>query len=174
LKPSRASLLALTWGFAEATFFFIVPDVLLTYLALKEPRTALRASLAALAGALAGGAAMYAWGSQSPDTARVFLIHVPAIHESTLARVDLQLEARGLPALFLGPLGGIPYKIYAVEWGQRHGAMAGFLLTSVPARYLRFLAAVVVASLLRRFVRAWLWATAWVIFYVFYFWRLGW
>jgi len=117
---------------------------------------------------------MYAWGTRSPDSARAFLIHVPAIHDATLARVDSQLEARGLLALFLGPLGGIPYKIYAVEWGRRHGALAAFVLVSIPARYIRFLAAMLVASLLRRFARVWLWAAVWLAFYALYFWRMGW
>ena len=170
----RASLLALAWGFAEATFFFIVPDMLLTLLALKKPRIALRASLAALVGALLGGAAMYAWGARSPDTARVFLMHVPAIHQSTLAAVESQMDSEGLFGLFLGPLGGIPYKIYAVEWGRRRGGLTGFLVVSVPARYIRFLAAVIIASFVRRFAQVWFWAAAWVAFYAFYFWRMGW
>ena len=48
-------ILAALWGFAESTLFFIVPDVLLTWLALSLPRRALRACYWALGGALAGG-----------------------------------------------------------------------------------------------------------------------
>ncbi|GEM_PF-3959884 len=46
---------ALAWGFAEATLFFIVPDVWLTLVARERLRTGLIASLYSLAGALAGG-----------------------------------------------------------------------------------------------------------------------
>ena len=52
---SRAALtLAFAWGFLEATFFFIVPDVLLTLIACRMLRPALKASVAALTGALIG------------------------------------------------------------------------------------------------------------------------
>ena len=34
----KVKFLAAFWGLAEATIFFIVPDILLTYLALKDPR----------------------------------------------------------------------------------------------------------------------------------------
>ena len=41
------------WGFAEATLFFIVPDVLLSYVALKNLRAALLTCFIATGGALA-------------------------------------------------------------------------------------------------------------------------
>jgi hypothetical protein len=46
---------AAVWGLAEATLFFVVPDVLLTWLAAFRPRVACKAVVACLAGALAGG-----------------------------------------------------------------------------------------------------------------------
>ena len=61
---------AMAWGFAEATFFFIIPDVFLTYIALKNWRQATRACFWALGGALIGGAVMYAWGALDMDSAR--------------------------------------------------------------------------------------------------------
>ena len=84
------------------------------------------------------------------------------------------MDARGLAAILLGPLRGTPYKIYAVEWGAMHASFAGFLLISIPARYLRFLASVLIASAARRFVRSWALTCAWAAFYAYYFWRLGW
>src|SRR5437868_1692315 len=62
---------ALAWGYAEATLFFLVPDVLLSWVALRDPRAAGVACFWALAGALLGGATMYAWGAADPGTARV-------------------------------------------------------------------------------------------------------
>src|SRR5699024_4595805 len=52
---------AAAWGLAEGTFFFIVPDVWLSWVALQKPRTARKAALSALAGAMAGGAFVHAW-----------------------------------------------------------------------------------------------------------------
>ena len=62
---------AFAWGFAEATLFFVVPDVWLTLIAVRRGlRPALVACGWALAGALAGGLAMYAWGAFDTATAR--------------------------------------------------------------------------------------------------------
>ena len=117
---------------------------------------------------------MYVWGYDSPQTARSFLSHIPAIHSGLISQVKEQMDARGLVAILLGPLRGTPYKIYAVQWGAMHASFAGFLLISIPARYLRFLASVLIAPAARRVVRPWALACAWAAFYALYFWRLGW
>src|SRR5690242_8566641 len=77
---SRAALVtAFAWGFAEALFFFIVPDVLLTVMAARALRCAMKATVAALAGALLGGALMVVLAHARPDTTRAFLLHIPGI-----------------------------------------------------------------------------------------------
>ncbi len=55
-----------------------------------------------------------------------------------------------------------------------HASFAGFLLISIPARYLRFLTSVLIVSAARRVVRLCALAYAWAAFYALYFWRLGW
>ncbi|MFL6212688.1 MAG: hypothetical protein ACJ74J_02220 [Blastocatellia bacterium] len=123
LATSRAMLLtAFLWGLSEATFFFIVPDVLLTWAATRSLRSAIQASLAALVGALIGGAVMVAFAAASPDTTHAFLLHIPGINAHLLARVSGQVDELHLLAVLFGPLKGIPYKIYAVEWGTRGNA----------------------------------------------------
>jgi membrane protein YqaA with SNARE-associated domain len=184
LASSRAVLwLAFAWGMAEAMFFFIVPDVLLSLVACRALRPAIKASIAALAGALLGGAAMVGFGMVAPDAARAFLNHIPAISPTLIDRVVGQIDERGLVAVLIGPLKGIPYKIYAVEWGARGGSLIGFLLVSIPARYVRFLLASVVARGIARVleplthharVELAILAAIWIAFYVFYFSRFGW
>jgi membrane protein YqaA with SNARE-associated domain len=107
---------------AEAIFFFLVPDVLLTLIAARALRPAIKATLAALAGALVGGAMMYAFGSNAPDKAKAFLDYIPAISPQLIERVVFEIDQHGLMAVMLGPIKGIPYKIYAVEWGLVAGA----------------------------------------------------
>ena len=75
------NLLAIAWGLVEATVFFIVPDVLLTYLALKDPRRATKACIWTLVGALVGGIVMFCWGHYDPKSAAGFLTQIPAIDE---------------------------------------------------------------------------------------------
>ncbi len=185
LVASRAALaVAFIWGLAEATVFFIVPDVLLTLLACRALGAALKGTVAALGGALIGGAAMYVFGRYAAEPARLLLDQVPAISATLIAAVESQIAERGLASVMLGPLKGIPYKIYAVEWGARGGSLLGFLLVSIPARYARFLlsalAVNVIASLLKPWTRGRAWvelsllAIFWVAFYSFYFARFGW
>src|SRR3546814_8042489 len=50
-----AHAISLLWGFAEATVFFVVPDVWISRRALSSWRAALRRCGFALAGALVGG-----------------------------------------------------------------------------------------------------------------------
>jgi hypothetical protein len=139
-------LIAGLWGFAEATLFFLVPDIWLTAQAVRRGlKPALLACLAALAGALLGGLAMYGWGAADPEAARGMLGWVPAIDATMIARVQADLHAIGVPAIFLGPLLGVPYKIYAVETAAAGVGIATFLAVSIPARLIRFLVVSMVA-----------------------------
>lgn len=140
--------------------------------------------VAALLGALAGGALMYAFGVREPHTARVFLDHVPAISPALITRVAGQMNESGLMAALLGPIEGLPYKIYAVEWGARGGSLVAFMLISIPARYVRFFLATVAARAIARLleplthrraaIETLILAVIWVAFYGFYFSRFGW
>ena len=179
-RESRlAALLAAgaVWGAAEATLFFIVPDVLITFVATRRLGRAVMVSLAATAGAVAGGLAMYMWGRHDAAGATAALAHVPAVTTKMLARVASQLQAGGVSALFLGPLTGAPYKIYAVESGAAGMSAVGFLLISVPARLARFaLLAVLTAAVRQRLLSRWpqrkvdaLTTVSWAIFYAAYF-----
>jgi membrane protein YqaA with SNARE-associated domain len=182
---SRAALaLAFAWGLVEATFFFIVPDVLLTLIACRAIKPALKATVASLAGALAGGTMMYIFGARDAEAARTFLDHVPAINAALIAEVAGQISDSGLLAVLIGPLKGIPYKIYAVEWGALGGSFIAFLLISIPARYIRFVLATLAARGIARLIEPLtdhraaietsILTIIWVGFYSFYFGRFGW
>jgi membrane protein YqaA with SNARE-associated domain len=176
--------LAFAWGLAEAMFFFIVPDVLLTLIACRALKPALKATVASLVGALAGGTIMYIFGARDAQAARTFLDNVPAIDPALIARVAGQINESGLLAVLLGPLKGIPYKIYAVEWGARGGSFLAFLVISIPARYIRFFLASLAARGIARSIEPLtdhraaieisILTIIWLAFYSFYFWRFGW
>lgn len=173
----RWRVAAVLWGFAEATLFFIVPDVLITALALRELRRGLEATAFVLAGALGGGAVMWWWGASDLPSIRTVLDHVPAISIGLMDRVAADLHSVGLASLFVGPFVGVPYKLYAA-----HAAAAGiglpvFLAASLPARALRFVLLAVVAAVGARWARSrgWtqqtliaIWLAAWVVNYAIY------
>lgn len=165
------------WGFAEATLFFIVPDVYLTVLAIRGSRVALTGCVTAVAGALVGGVIMYRWGARDASGAQAVLQRLPAIDDREVARVRESVERSGFAAMLLGPLSGTPYKIYAVEAGSRGMSLPAFLLISVPARGTRFVAATLLALWLAGGpLEGWtegsqltLAAVWWGVFYLFYF-----
>jgi len=129
LASRGALLLSFFWGLAEATFFCFVPNVALTFLAIRNYRMALDASVAALAGALIGGVLMCVWGLQAANHARAFLIHIPGIHVPLIDAVHGQLQTYGLTGMLVGPPRGTPYKIYAVEWARSKRGSPRFCLS---------------------------------------------
>lgn len=166
------------WGLAEATVFFIVPDVLLSATALRHRRPALIACAWATVGALVGGVAMYLWGRADATGAAAFLDRIPGIGPTMLDVVRASLDTHGLAALFLGPLTGTPYKLYAVAAGQTGAAFLPFLLVSLPARAIRFVLVVLLTHAIARRLPARLGppilAVCWLAFYAAYFAHMGW
>lgn len=178
---ARRTLAAL-WGFAEATLFFVVPDVLLSWIALTDRREALRACLFALVGALAGGLLMFAWGAADPVASWQVVEQVPAIGTRMLVRVREELAEDGILAILLGPISGTPYKTYAIQASAANIDWLAFLLISAPARGLRFLLVTLLADLVSTHVfprfglgqRRRILAAVWLAFYAFYFQSMGW
>ncbi|MBU0620766.1 MAG: hypothetical protein KJ795_02860 [Gammaproteobacteria bacterium] len=170
-------LIAAIWGFAEATLFFIVPDVLLSAIALKDLRRALFACVLALLGALLGGLLMYLWGAADHQAATAVVEKVPAISSELLDEVSRSLSEQGLLAVLLGPLFGVPYKTFAINASAAGMPLLAFMLVSIPARLIRFvLVTALVHSIARLLCRYWptsriyaVFGIAWVAFYAAYF-----
>jgi membrane protein YqaA with SNARE-associated domain len=168
---------AALWGFAEATFFFLVPDVILSAIAIYDWRVALLACLAGVAGAVAGGALMYRQGRSRYARLQAFLLRLPGISPSMLERVRAEVALRRFLAVLTGPLSGTPYKTYAVEAGRQGLPFAGFLLITIPARLIRFVLVTALAAWLAHSVfpvlpvtwKLAVWAGAWTAFYAWYF-----
>ena len=177
MRIGKANALATLWGFAEATVFFIVPDVQLSWLALRGVKRGLIACVFALVGALVGGAAMWTWGRFDPDSARAIFESLPALSGTMIATVREQLMDAGITALFLGPLGGTPYKIYAVEAADLGYGLATFLALSIPARLARFVLVTIFVGTVSRALRhrvslrarQSIHVACWVVFYAWFF-----
>lgn len=175
------NLAALIWGFAEATLFFIVPDVLLTAVAVwRGRRAALRAVAWTIAGAVIGGGLVYGWAARDHAGAVALIERLPAISPAMIAGVGDALDRMGAGAMTIGALSGVPYKIYAAMAPQAGIPLGIFLAISIPARALRFLLVVLIADGLNRRLSAWLslrqrgsiLAVVWLLFYSVYFWTM--
>lgn len=168
---------AFLWGLAEATLFFLVPDIWLTILARQGLRTALLACAYALGGALLGGMLMYYWGAEDITGLIAVLDGIPAVNQTMIQETAAQMGDTGLTAMLFGPLSGTPYKIYAGFAGHLDYALWLFLLLSVPARLLRFVAVTLLSHYLLRLIQRYfptanlllIIVSLWLLFYLFYF-----
>lgn len=171
------NILAALWGFAEATLFFIVPDVLLSWLGLRQQRSAWIASGYALLGALLGCVLMYRWGVHDLPAVRNLLAMLPGIDVVLLDTARRQLQEFGMLALFKGGFGGVPYKTYAIHAAAEGLGLGVFLAASVFARWLRFAVVMLATRWLVRVLmpqhtlfRQQLFLLAgWAVFYAVYF-----
>jgi membrane protein YqaA with SNARE-associated domain len=165
------------WAVAEATLFFVVPDVLITFAVMRFGlRAGIKLCVIAAAIASVAGTGMWAWGHADPDGARHVLLMVPFIGPDLLARAHAETMAAWPLHLVTGAMTGVPYKLYAVEAGARGIDPMFFLPMSFIARIARFLltalGAYVGRELMTRLGRPqWryaCWALAWVAVYGFY------
>lgn len=125
------------WGLAEATLFFIVPDVLLTLVALFSFRRSARLLAYILLGALVGGTVMFLFGAKAPPQARSNVLQVPFVSSAMFNKTQQSFQRGGIWALTKGPGNGIPYKVYAVQ-ADKYSGLLLFLLVSLLARLERF------------------------------------
>jgi membrane protein YqaA with SNARE-associated domain len=174
-------VLAFVWGLAEGTFFFVVPDVAISLAAMLRPKRAWRHVLAATLGGLVGGALMFHWAVSDNAGASAAVARVPFVRAEMFEKVDAGYARHGLGAVYLGPLGGIPYKIYAVE-APKYVEYKAFLVSTVPARGYRFVVVWLVFGFVGGRVRRYLkrtdarllvWHGAfWVVLYAVYWGRI--
>lgn len=167
---------AALWGFAEGTLFFIVPDVLLTAIAIRDLRAALIAALLATMGAMAGGTVMYFWAANAErgPAAQRLVSSLPDVRPEMPAQVRRQLDEMGAPATILGPLRTTPYKLYAVHAPVSNVSYGSFMLITPVARLPRFLLVSLAAALAARYLRPrlakrslyGLWLATWIAIYL--------
>lgn len=181
--PDRSCVLnfaAFAWGVAEATLFFIVPDVLLSAIGVtRGAKVGAVAALWASLGAALGGALMFAWSAANPHAARDAVLAVPAINKAMAQAAADSVSAHGwFLATILGPLSTTPYKLFAIMAPRAGAPFLLFVLASVVARLPRFALLAAGPALIGRALAPrfgtrgvlWLLACAWVLFYAAYFW----
>lgn len=171
-------LAALIWGAAEGFLFFIVPDVLISYVALRHGlKAGVIACLLAAVGAGIGGAAMYGWSAREPEAALAAVTAVPAVSIPMIVHASVAMDREGwFAAALKGPVTSTPYKVYALLAPSRGASVWGFALGALPIRLPRFLLAAVAFAAIRRLAQEridarWLmtgFTAWWVLFYVWF------
>jgi membrane protein YqaA with SNARE-associated domain len=172
-----ALALLFAWGFAEATVFFIVADVAVSWIALgRGLKPALVGALAAAAGAVLGIVLLHGWAVRDPAAALALVDGVPFVTAELIDEMRADLAARGPAAVLKAGATGVPIKIAAaLAPGLGMGA-APFLIAGAAQRIGRFAAVALLAALIARLLRrrlserslTALWAGFWVLFYALY------
>ncbi len=178
----KTRLISFLWGAAEASFFFVVPDVWLSRVALTSLRAAFLNVLIAVLGALIGGIIVYFVGGYAFETVRFLINFIPAVHTEMVDRVGVDVQERSfLLSMIDASVSGVPYKIYALWAGHLNISLPVFLLFTVIARSLRFIAVIILARgivvvLMRHMsleTMLMVHIAFWSVFYVLYFCRMG-
>jgi len=166
------------WGFSEATFFFIIPDVLLSYYALKNDnlKNIFLINIICITGAAIGGTVIFIMSTVNHANVVDFMLSVPAIHTYMLDHVEAEMSANTFLALVTGPLFGVPYKLFAA-FAPLYTNIFIFILFSIPARLIRF----IIVSLMAYYfshkifknlslkVKTLIWLFVWMVVYIIYF-----
>ena len=129
---------AFLWGVAEGSFFFIVPDVIITAAALFSPRKSWKHVVAVLTGSLIAGSALFYWSTSDPEKSLNTVMQVPFVRQKMVTKVKEEFKQHGAFALCLGPSSGIPYKLYSVL-APSYTTFTKFIIVSIPARLERFI-----------------------------------
>jgi membrane protein YqaA with SNARE-associated domain len=180
--PRGIAAVSLGWGFSEAIFFFLVPDIWLSRIAITDLRKAIFQALIAAAGAIVGGIILYWLGLACFTALTDWLDTIPGISPDMIASVGHQATSLSMPAaLAQGMLTGTPFKLYAAWFGHLHAYLPHFIFFGFLLRTARFVAVIalsyVIASVLAkhiplpRLLQAH--AAAWCVFYIAYFVHFG-
>ena len=173
----RQNIVGLAWGFAEATLFFIIPDVYISYFAVKDLKRALVVSLYVLVGSISGGVIVYIWAKIDYESTIEIIDKVPAVTEQMLETVRSEISERGVFALLLGPLNGIPYKAYVAIASEANVNFLALILVSIPVRMMRFVLVTIGVNLTSKLIGNRITNTQkivvlslfWILLYLFYF-----
>ena len=166
------------WSVSEAILWFIVADVPISWIAVRNGnRAGLLAAFVAATGAMLGGAITYVWAASDPADFAALIDAVPAISPALVSEVEQVWRAEGLAGMLVGSFSGTPYKLFAAAAGEQGSAFIPFLIFSFAARLPRFLlvaaASAAVSTFLARRVelraRLMILLTLWAAFYCWYF-----
>jgi undecaprenyl-diphosphatase len=160
-------------------FFFIVPDVFLTFVSLFNRKLALKAISASLIGTLLSALVMFNLATHYKSSTESFLTKIPGISTKMISSTKEAVRKDGAPSVLSATFNGIPYKVFSIEAGLNNISLFEFLFWSIPARLERLIPVVLVSSLIsfifRKFIQkktllaVAIFSVIWLLIYVIYF-----
>ena len=179
----RVITISFLWGLAEGVFFFMIPDVYITFILLFKRKMGMLAFAAAIAGSIVSAILLFAVLMMTEFRFYDYLVFIPGISHGMLTAIMQQLQVGGLPSLADIPFGGVPYKVYTTSAALSGISLVEYIIWSVPARALRMLLPISIALLfsyilqrsIHRHTKFWiaLFVMVWALFYLWYFIAIG-
>ncbi len=167
------------WGLAEGLFFFIVPDVYISFATLFSLRAGAIAWLFSIAGSAIAVIVLYVLITMLGLDYLSFLDWIPGISAPLIHHIGQQLAAEGLPYTPLLVMAGVPLKLYAAQAFALEMSLGAVLLWTVFARIVRIAPTFAIAAAMRllfgrridAYAGTWcaLLCIFWIAFYGFYF-----
>ena len=140
-----AIAIALVWGWSEAVWFFVIPDVWLTFCVFRGARTATLSVLAATVGAIMGALTIYALPHSGQSALHHWWTLCPGYYAPMFSWIAEQLQ-RGPSGLLAGPTQGVPYRFFVYSASQSQMSLASILAWTPIARLPRMLMAPAIAG----------------------------
>ena len=148
LAGSKHAELALgAVAFAEASFFPIIPELMLVPMVIARRDKAWRLAFVCTMASVAGGVFGYAIGAVLFDTVGQWVIQLYGMQDKA-TQFQAMYDQYGLWVILVKGLTPIPYKLVTIVSGMAHFNIWVFIAASIVTRGLRFF---IVAGLLRQF-----------------------
>ncbi len=151
-------IIGLLWGLNEGIWFFIVPDICLSFSALSGWRAAALATLSAVVGSLLAAIFLFVGISLHPewgDLLQNFWSQLPGYYPKMFVVASEHLRVSGAQGLLNGPSSGIPYRFYVLEAIREGLSLSAILLWTPIARLERIIIAPLVVLVLRAAAKRW-------------------
>jgi len=142
---------ACIWGLMEALWFFLVPDIWLSLIAVRgRVRTVAWATGLVVVGAMGGACILY-WVLSDTSYAGFhnFWSAFPGFKPKMIEVVRQHLAGDGAQGLIRGPNSGIPYRVYVLEAWKSGIGLVPLLLWTPIARLERIIIAPIAVLALR-------------------------
>jgi hypothetical protein len=163
------------WSAAEASIFFLIADVPISWIAVRSgTRAAILAAIVAALASVVGAAVVFFWAGRDPAGTAATMASLPAIDPALMARAAADYH-RGPLAMIAGSFSGTPFKLYLLEAAKLPDY--GLLFIAPIIRLPRFLLVALFVGSVSSFLSNWLnvrrrlglLAVSWLLFYAFYF-----
>ncbi len=128
-----AVAVAFFWGWSEAVWFFVIPDVWLTFCVFWGWRTAVSCTLSATAGAILGAVTIYALPAAGLAALHHWWTLCPGYYSSMFGWIGEQF-LRGPSGLLAGPVQGVPYRFFVYSATQSNISLGAILAWTPIAR----------------------------------------